>query len=113
MPYIDLKTNVEVSDTQKGKLTAILGDAIALIPGKSEEWLMVNISEKQSMAFAGKRTACAMLEVKIFGKADKDSYDRLTKALCHEVSSTLGIAPDRIYVKYEEVSHWGWNGENF
>jgi hypothetical protein len=25
----------------------------------------------------------------------------------------LEIQPDCIYVKYEEVSTWGWNGNNF
>ncbi|MEE3394066.1 MAG: hypothetical protein VZR00_07330 [Lachnospiraceae bacterium] len=25
----------------------------------------------------------------------------------------LGIAPDHIYVAYQPISSWGWNGSNF
>ena len=54
-----------------------------------------------------------MLEVKIFGSASDDAYDRLTAALTEIMTEELQIPADHVYVKYEEVEHWGWNGENF
>ena len=47
------------------------------------------------------------------GKADAESYDALTEALCNTVSEALGVKKNRIYVKYEEIDNWGWNGMNF
>jgi phenylpyruvate tautomerase PptA (4-oxalocrotonate tautomerase family) len=55
----------------------------------------------------------AFVEVKIFGKATADAYGKLTKAITDIINGELGIRPDCIYVKYEEVSTWGWNGSNF
>ena len=37
----------------------------------------------------------------------------MTAAITDILSKELQIAPNRIYVKYEEVAYWGWNGNNF
>ena len=33
--------------------------------------------------------------------------------ICKIFDEVLGISPDHVYVKYEAVSNWGWNGGNF
>ena len=113
MPYINLNTTVEITDDKKKLLTESFGSAIELIPGKSEEWLMLNFVGGAAMAFKGSFEDCAMIEVEIFGKASGESYDALTEALCNTVSEALGVNKNRIYVKYEEIDNWGWNGMNF
>ena len=113
MPFIDLKTTASIGENEKKKLTELLGKAIELIPGKSEDWLMLNFSGDQMMAFKGSFEGCAMLEVKIFGKAQKASFDALTKELCKIMNEEFGIRKDRVYVKYEELDKWGWNDMNF
>ena len=55
----------------------------------------------------------AYVEVKSFGKAPADSYSEFTKAVCDILKEELNIESDCVYVKYEEVSNWGWNGKNF
>lgn len=113
MPFIDLKTNIAVTKEDELKLKSELGQAIALIPGKSERWLMLSLAGSLPMYFAGDGSPCAFIEVKIFGKAGKDSLEKLTARLCEVVSGSLAIDPSRIYIKYEECSAWGWNGGNF
>ena len=113
MPFIDTKTTKKISPEDMNSLTEKFGKAIELIPGKSERWLMLNFSDGCRMAFAGSFDDCAMLEVKLFGAADPCAYDALTAELCKTVSDTLGIPSDRIYVKYEEISAWGFAGSNF
>ena len=114
MPFIDLKTTKKISDGKRESLIKDFGEKIALIPGKSERWLMVNLDGERVMAFAGSTDSdLAMLEVKLFGAASEAAYDSLTSALTDSVSDILGIEKDKIYIKYEEASHWGWNGSNF
>ena len=43
MPFINVKISENLSDTQVDNIKSRLGEAISLIPGKSEAWLMVNI----------------------------------------------------------------------
>ena len=103
-----------MSESKREELVKLLGKAIELIPGKSEEWLMINVSDSQRMAFRGNTAdGCAILEVKIFGKTTDAAYDAMTKELCKIASAVTGISPSSIYVKYEECFRWGWNGMNF
>lgn len=113
MPYIDLKTNVKIDDTSAKELQAMFGREIELIPGKTEKWLMTGITDGIRMSMAGSGEPCVFVNVMIFGKASAEAYDRLTASLCEKLSCTLGVPADRIYVKYEEASVWGWNGMNF
>ncbi|MGN1201859.1 MAG: phenylpyruvate tautomerase MIF-related protein [Eubacterium sp.] len=112
MPFINVKTNQNVSEA-KTIIKTELGCAITAIPGKSESWLMVEISDKLDMYFKGSDEPCAMFEVSIFGKAGDFAYDDLTKRLCTIAQKYLGVSPDRTYVKYSEIEHWGYNNFNF
>lgn len=114
MPYISTKTNIAISKEKEVIIKEKLGKAIGIIPGKSETWLMLSFEENSSLYFQGKNdTPIAFVEVKLFGKADNDSYNKLTSEITSILKEELAIEPGKIYVKYEEVSHWGYNGHNF
>lgn len=114
MPYIDTKTSAIITKDQKDRLIKEFGAAIELIPGKSEEWLMLNFDGGCRMAFRGiSDVPCAMIDVQIFGKTTDQAYDALTERICAIISDTLQIPSDRIYVKYTEKDRWGYNGFNF
>ncbi|MBQ8372306.1 MAG: hypothetical protein IJX38_05175 [Clostridia bacterium] len=114
MPYINTTTTEKITPDKEAALREAFGKAIELIPGKSEEWLMLNFTAESHMAFRGNGSApTAMLEVEILGKAPSGSFDKLTPALCDIVSEVLSVPKDRIYVKYREVECWGYNGINF
>ena len=113
MPYINVKTNTAVTPQQETALKTALGSAIAAL-GKSEAWLMVEIEDNRRLWFRGENSEpIAMVEVELFGKANDDQYDKLTKEICALVSDTLGVGGEEIYVKYEEIAHWGYNSFNF
>ena len=114
MPFIETKTSVAVSKEQLVALKEAFAKAIEIIPGKSEQWLMLNTVGDCNMSFRGDMdTPCAMIKVEIFGKAKDGEYDRLTEEICRVASEILAIPSDRIYVRYEEVYHWGYDGFNF
>lgn len=113
MPFIHTITNRSMTDTQIETLKQELGQAITAIHGKSEAWLMVQLEPDAELWFQGTDEPCAMVEVTIYGGADDDEYDLLTARICDLVSAELSIDPARIFVRYLETEHWGWNGANF
>lgn len=114
MPFINLKTNVEIEGKNKTILKNEFGKLISLFPGKSESWLMIEFTDKDSLYFQGISTPCAMVEVKIFGDLPDDKIlENFTNKLTLEITKTINIPSERIYVKYESNYHWGWNGSNF
>lgn len=113
MPFINTKTNQHISPETEKKLKKDLGRAIGYLKGKSESWLMLCFEPNQKMWFQGTDDPAAMVQVDIFGSASDKEYNALTKEIGTILNSELQIPQNRIYVKYSENTHWGWNGGNF
>lgn len=113
MPFINVKTNSAVSKDKEIALKSALGQAITAIPGKSENWLMVEIEPERKLYFKGSDAPAAMVEVSVFGAPNSSAFSNLTNQICSILNSELSIESSRIYVKYEATSDWGWNGSNF
>ena len=112
MPLITTKVSTEISKEKEIAIKTQFGKAIELI-NKTESWLMVDFKQNCHLYFKGEDTPSAMVEVDLFGKATDSGYDALTKALTDIISSELGIDRGRIYVRYNEIDHWGYSGFNF
>ena len=113
MPFINSKVTVKMSEEKKEAVKAKLGEIISLIPGKSENWLMVGFEDSSDLNFQGNRDAeSAFVNVSLFGSASPSVYDSLTGAICEIFESELSIPKNRIYIKYDETRNWGWNGSN-
>ncbi len=112
MPFIRTSSNVAISAKKAAAIKARMGEAIELIPGKSESWLMLQFIDNATMFFKGEDEPCAMCEVKLYGSADEESYAALTEALTDILHEELDLDPDHVYVAYDEVGVWGWNGGN-
>ena len=114
MPFINSKVNVKTTETQQKELKTRLGEAISIIPGKSESWLMVNLEDDGKMYFRGDDSdPIAYICVNIYGHVNEEAFDRMTAELTKIYGEVLGVKPDHMYVKYYASMHWGWNGNNF
>lgn len=115
MPFIEILTNKTLRPEQHTALQHRMGELISLMPGKSEQWLMVHIEDGASLCFAGDAGKTAvMAQLRAFGaEQSAECYDALTEAVTAACTELLEAAPERVYVEYEVTSHWGWNGKNF
>jgi len=114
MPYFEIKTSVSVDAERREALYHQLGKIIELVPGKSESWLMVQVTDQSAMCFAGDSSLpAAAVVLKTFGLLEDKYYDLLTGEICSRIGSLLGVDPKRLYVTYEPITHWGWDGANF
>jgi len=111
MPFIELKTNVKLKDSIKETLSKELGEKIQILH-KTENWLMINFIDQQSMYFKGNNSPCAILEVKLYGEADR-SVNEFTETITQIVAKLTNIDPSRIYINYFSTQNWGYSGFNF
>ena len=113
MPYIDTKVSVPLSKEKEEAIKTKLGQAISVL-GKGEAYLMTGFQDNYSLYFGGKNDKpLAFVEVKLLGKCSREQYVQMTAKVCDILNEELGISGDGVYVKYEEVTHWGFNGSNF
>ena len=113
MPYISIKTPFRTEKDAATKIKAELGEAITILPGKSERWLMVSFDAQDAMFFAGSSEPSAIAEISVFGKIDPAAAEKLTREVCRIISENTEIPQNRIYVKYAETNLWGFDGSNF
>ncbi len=112
MPFINIKTNAQISREAETNIKTALGKAITAVPGKSEGWLMVGL-EQQTLYFRGTDEPAAIAQVSLYGNAIHSALDTLAGSITDAVSQQLGISPDRIYVSCFATPDWGWNGSLF
>ena len=114
MPFIDAQVSVTITDEQEKELKSRLGQAISIIPGKSESWLMTGFEDNYHLYFRGDNSApMAFIEVRLFGGPNKEAFSRMTAEITKIFGDVLQIAPDHMYIKYSATPDWGWNGGNF
>ena len=77
MPFIDSKVNIKTTLKQQKELKTRLGQAVSLIPGKSESWLMINLEDDRKMYFRGDDSEpLAFICINYYGSADESALWR-------------------------------------
>ena len=113
MPFIDSKLTVKLSKEKEESIKSKLGNAISIL-GKSEGFLMVGFDDEYSLYFKGNKCEkAAFVDVKLYGKATSDACNQMTGEICRINEEELGIPKVNIYVTYQSIADWGWNGANF
>ncbi len=107
MPMVDMITNVSISDTEKDILIKKFGQAISVIPGKSESQLMMRISGENTLAFQGnKQIPIAYIRTDVSGKSEEINYQRFGEEAIHILEKVLSIPKENIYLTVREIPYW-------
>lgn len=113
VPFIDSKITVPVTPEKRESIKSKLGQAISLL-NKTETYLMVGFDDNYDLYLGGnKLEKGAYVSVSLFGNASPSAYDQMTGEICAILSDELGIPGSNVYVTYQGVKDWGWNGGNF
>ena len=112
MPFIVSRVNVPVSEEQEQKLKEKLGKAISLVPGKSEEYLLLSLEDRCHLYLRGDNTLpVAYLTVSIFGNESHAGYPAFTAEVTGIYSEVLGITPENCYLRFDDITAWGVDGQ--
>lgn len=111
MPFIVSRVNVPISPEQEQRLKSRMGKAIELVPGKSEEYLLLGFEQNCHLYLRGDNSRpMAYIEAAIFENEGHRGRDALTAELTDIFREVLGISSDHIYIKYEDITAWGVGG---
>ena len=114
MPYLHIRTNQPVADSDRPGLLEQASATVAEALGKSQRYVMVSLEVNADMRFAGDSTPLAYLELKSIGLPE-DGTVALSEALCALVEQALGVTPERTYIELSNAPRhlWGWNRGTF
>lgn len=112
MPFIDSKITLSVSEEKKEIIKNKLGQLVSIL-NKPESFLMVGIEDEYDLYMGGnKLEKGAYVAVSLFGTASSAAYEKMTGEICRLYEEELGIPGRSVYVTYQGVKDWGWNGSN-
>ena len=111
MPFINSKLSISLTKEKETLIKQKLGELISLIPGKTEQWLMVGFEDNYNLFFGGENSHnIAFVEVRLYGSAPKNNKDKMVESICDLYESELSIPKSNIFVTFHEIPDWGWNG---
>lgn len=114
MPFIVSRTNATISDEQEHELKTLLGKAIELVPGKSEQALMLVFEPMSHIWLRGDNTtAIAYIEASVWGNEQHGGYELMTAEITRIFCQVLHIPPENVYVRYADIPCWGAAGMTF
>lgn len=111
MPYLNIKTNQEVSDVSA--LIKKASSTVSQASGKPESYVMIAVDQKTPMSMGGSDKPTALLDYRSLGLPnDRKAF---SDALCSLISEELSIDGDRIYISMTDAErqNWGWNHSTF
>lgn len=112
MPFINCKITCKMKEEKEKNVKKELGNAIELIAGKKQEYLMIGFEENYKLYYGGKKVDDgAFVEVKLMGNPSKEEYKKVTYEITDILNKELAIPKTNIYVVYHVIETWGWNGE--
>ena len=113
MPFINSKITVPVPQEKRDILKAEFGKAIAEL-GKTESYLMLGFEDNYDLYFAGKKLQKgAFVSVQVLCSIDSGKSQKMTARICDILQTHLDIPGNAVYVTYQGIKDWGWNGGNF
>ena len=115
MPFIKVQTSL--SAPAKGDVESMLlslSSNLASHLGKPESYVMTAFEPDVAMTFAGTTDPVCYVEIKSVGTMG-DRTKTMSNAFCEEISETLGVPKERIYIEFADAkgAMWGWNGRTF
>lgn len=114
MPFVRSKVSITVTKEQEIKLKEGLGHAIALVPGKSEKYLMTEFEDNCHLYFQGRNdNPIAYIEAALFGNEMYYGYDDFVKYVTKLYHEVLNIPIENIFIRFEDIPDWAEAGMNF
>lgn len=113
MPFLEVSSNLVLTDAEKMNCLQTLSKAAAELLEKPESVVMT-AWHSAKMTFAGSDSSTLHLSVSAI-RMPEDAPERLTPELTERIRLTTGLLPERIFITFTDVppSHWGWNQKTF
>ena len=112
MPFLRSKVNCPVSPRQEIRLKELLGEAVGLIPGKSEESLLLDFEDRCRLWLRGKNSEpAAYIEAAVFASESHAGYPAFSARVAQIYEEVLGIPPENLYIRYEDIPAFSTAGQ--
>ena len=111
MPFIVSRVNIETTREQKIAIKEGIGTLIELIPGKTEERVVLALEDSIFLAAAGNcDEPIAFIEVNVLNHRHHAGFDLFAQSVTELYGKILGIPAKNVYIKFMDMPGISRNG---
>ncbi len=114
MPLVNVWCSTPVQDTAKRAFLKETTATVASLLGKGQRWVMVRVSDEESITFGGTADPCCYAEFKSLSLPENRTPE-FSAVLSNLIEEHLGVSPDRVYIEFADPPRtmFGFNGSTF
>ncbi|MDD5745906.1 MAG: phenylpyruvate tautomerase MIF-related protein [Candidatus Omnitrophica bacterium] len=114
MPCLRVQVSVPLGEEKKKAVLSTLSRIVSGALGKPEQYVMVVIGQSAIM-MSGTDMPSAFVDMRSIGKLNQKTNTQLTREICAVLNENMGIAAERVFLNFTDVSaaNWGWNNQTF
>ncbi len=106
MPYVQVRTTENMNKEKVNAISAKLGPAISIIPGKSESRLMLEVVGDCNLFMAGSDAPAAYVSVLVNNHQESENLKNYSRKIVEVLNEEAGVPVDRIYITHQSVPEW-------
>ena len=110
MPFINVHIGKPVSEEKKEELMRAITSHMPIIPGKTIDNTMIEISGGRDMFMGGEKRDLIFVDMRVYGPAPAAAKDEFVAALTKEFEDRLEIPKNQQYYNIIELPGWGSGG---
>ena len=110
MPFINVHIGKKLNEEEKAAVAAMIAENMPLLPGKTRDNTMIEISAGRDMYMGGEKRALVFVDMRVYHESPVEAKNTFVQALTEGFVRLLDIAPDRQYYNIADMPQWGARG---
>ncbi len=111
MPYIEAIFSQNLGEEKIIEIKKSAGNLIDVLPGKTEQQLMIRIEENANMYFRGIKEQCAFISVSLYMTTPFEEKGIFAERFIESISELTEIEINNIFLSFREYHCWVTNGK--
>ena len=114
MPLLDVKISKSLDAAGSDKLHTELTNLASSALAKPAMYVMVSVQTQSDLWMGGRKLDDgAYVQVKAFGSISDSQAQTFAKKTTELLASDFGLSPAGIYISFEGLEQWAWQGNLF
>ena len=95
-----------MSREQELDLKSRIGQAVSLVPGKSEASLLLCFEPPCRLYLRGAEVPAALISADFFSSEDYVGFDRFAAAVSRAFCDVLSVPPENAFIRFGDIGVW-------
>ena len=107
MPFINVHIGKPLTEEEKARTAAMIAENMPLLPGKTRDNTMIEISAGRDMYMGGEKRPLVFVDMRVYHASPLEAKDTFVKALTKGFEELLQVDAAHQYYNIADMPQWG------